>query len=356
MATALPDILPPYCTREQVKAAADISSTALHNSTIDRLSLSGSRSIDEMCLRRFYPFIGIREFDWPDDIQGNSYRLWLGEWQLVDLDSVTSGGNTYTADQLVLYPNGGPPYDRIEIDLGGGSSFGGGASWQNAVSVAGTFGYNDTRQACTVTTASLTNSATTVLVDDSGVWGVGVGDLITIDSERMIVTDKSYVDSALTLAADITDNTTDMVIDIAGAGHLRTTEYIMIDGEVMIVNSVLPGMAVVSRAQDGSPLIPHTAGAHIYVPRSCTVVRGALGSTAAAHASDAVIYRQVWPALVNQLAIAETLVAWNTETAGYARAGTSPSTGTGATMSTIVDLRKRVCDYYGRAGTRLGSA
>jgi hypothetical protein len=356
MGTALPDILPPYCTREQVKAAADIASTSLNNPAIDRLSLSGSRSIDEMCLRRFYPWTGTRDFDWPDDIQGNSYRLWLNEWELVSLSTLVSGGITYGSTDLVLYPNGGPPYSRVEMELDGRSSFGGGSSWQNAVSVTGTYGYTDIKQACTVTTQSMLAGDTTVTVDDSGIWGVGVGDVITIGTERMIVLDKYYVDSGLTVSTTaLTDSTADLIVNVAGAGTLRSTESILIGAEVMTVTNVLPGFVVVARAQDGSPLLPHAIGDHIYVPRQLKLSRGALGTTAAAHATDSIVSRQVWPALVNQLAIAEVLVALNTETAGYARTGTSPSTGTGATMSTIGDLRKRVCDAYGRAGTRLGT-
>ena len=63
-----------YATREDVVAAlGDISPAARTTAGIDRAIDSGSRAVDALCHRRFYPYTGSRILD--RESHGN--HLWL---------------------------------------------------------------------------------------------------------------------------------------------------------------------------------------------------------------------------------------------------------------------------------------
>ena len=110
---------PWYATREQVKRALDSAETARNNAQVDRAIASASRSIDSQMHRRFYPWDGTRYFGfrpWNDGT--SSWRMWLGENDLVSVSTLTAGGTTISASDYFLEPaNSGPPYTSLEIDL-----------------------------------------------------------------------------------------------------------------------------------------------------------------------------------------------------------------------------------------------
>jgi hypothetical protein len=76
-----------------------------------------------------------------------------------------------------------------------------------------------------------------------------------------------------------------------------------------------------------------------------TVERGALGSTAATHTTaDAVLLYQA-PAPIRTLQLAEALVEWEQEKAGYGRVVGSGDNAREAVGKGIEDIRKRAGKY-----------
>lgn len=61
----MPLNLPTYCTREDVKAAADFAFTSRENARVDRAIDSVSRLIEGELHRVFYPRDTTFKFDWP---------------------------------------------------------------------------------------------------------------------------------------------------------------------------------------------------------------------------------------------------------------------------------------------------
>jgi hypothetical protein len=96
-------------------------------------------------------------------------------------------------------------------------------------------------------------------------------------------------------------------------------ETILIDSERMLVTDVAGTVLTVVRAWDGTVPATHAGGADIYAPRTLTVERGALGTTAAAHNTATAITRHVVPGLVRNLTIAEAVTILLQEQSGYAR-------------------------------------
>ena len=129
--------------------------------------------------------------------------MWLGENDLVSVSTLTAGGTTISASDYFLEPaNSGPPYTSLEIDLESNSVLQAGLTWQRAIAITGTFGYWDEQeQVGTLASnldADITDTATITWTDPAD---VGVGSILKIDSERIIVSEMSYVDSTQNLGA-----------------------------------------------------------------------------------------------------------------------------------------------------------
>ncbi|PZT70196.1 hypothetical protein DN402_31755 [Streptomyces sp. SW4] len=137
---------PVYATREEVQRALDVEPTARSARQIDRALQSASRSVDALCHRRFFPWQGVRRFDWPDSQYRPSWRLWLDDNELISLTSLTSGGQTIATGDVLLYPAGGPPYNRIETSLGSSAAFGGGDTHQQDIAITGLWATGTTRR------------------------------------------------------------------------------------------------------------------------------------------------------------------------------------------------------------------
>lgn len=303
-----------YVTREAVKAALE-STTAINDRRIDAAIDAASRSVENLCHRKFYPTTATRYFTWPDPAPSRSWRLWLNQDEIISVDTLTSGGVTIADTDYFLEPvNDGPPYDRIEIDLDSASAFTAGATQQRAVAVTGTFGYTNTVAPAGTLTAGINASTTAVSVSDSA--AVGVGDLVTVGTERMLVTGKAMVDSGQDCSAL---NAQQNSVSITGVSGLNVGEVILVDSERMLVVDVAGTTVTVKRAWDGTVLAAHSSGAGIYAARGLTVVRGATGSTAASHDSADAVSRWVPPALVAELTLAEAINNVLQAASGYAR-------------------------------------
>lgn len=334
-----------YCSREDVKEALDIKYSARMDRVIDRAIESASRSVENMTRRVFYPTTAVKYFDYPDRVTSYAYRQWIDQPdQLIAVTSIVSGGNTLASNEYFLEPvNSGPPYNRIEINLGLDETFDADNTWQRQTVVTGKWGYQENWDTATTITASINSSVTTVAIDDSA--AVGVGDLIRLGTEWMSVTAKAMVDTGdgVTLTADKNS------VTLTGltAGNLNVNETILVDSERMLVVDTAGTTATVVRAYDGTVLAAHTT-ASVFAPRSLTVVRGANGSTAASHTSGDAVERFAYPGPVRQLAIAEALVTIAQGQAGYGRTVGAGDNVKESSGKGLYDLRSEVKLSYGR--------
>jgi hypothetical protein len=306
-----------YATREEVKAAADIAEPAYVNARVDRAIEAASRAVDKLCHRVFYPELRTMTWDWPNQQGARSWRLWLDANELISITTLTSGGTALSASDYLLRPDNGPPYRRVEIDISSTQAFDNDDTHQRAISITGLYGYNDiTETAGTLAAAIESTTTTTVDVTDSA--AVGVGQLIKVDSERMVVTGKTMLTTGQTLQTAMTADTSNTTCAVSNGAAYTAGEVLLLDSERMLVEDVAGNNLIVQRAYDGSTLAAHT-GSTIYARRRLTVERGVLGTTAATHLISAVVRRQVFPGPVRRLAIAEAQSTLAQETAGWAR-------------------------------------
>lgn len=348
---------PNYATREEVKAAADFKLTARNDAQIDRACDSASDSIEGLLHRVFYPALDTRYVDWPNFQYAYPWRVWLDAAELADVTVtvpvLTSGGNVIpNADIFWGSPRYTPPFTYFELNRSSSATLGQGSTPQRDVAVTGTFGYwLKTTPAGVLAAAVSDTTGTSITVSNSA--AAGVGDLVTIDSERMLVTDKAMASTGLTQQG--TGVSTAQAADVAlalGTGNgskVSVGETLLLDSERMLIVDIAGDTATVKRAWDGSVLATHTS-ATIYAQRTWTVTRGATGTTAATHSNAAPVTRAVYPGLVKELSIAESLVEVRQQIGAYAG-----SQGTGESKQTNIgkgldDLRQRCWIAFGRTG------
>jgi hypothetical protein len=338
-----------YCSRDDVMSALDVAETARTAAQIDRLSAAASRSVESLTHRFFYPTAATRYVDWPSDQHGTSYRVWLdGDHELVSLSAVTSGGVALT--EYFLEPQGsGPPYTRLEVDLSGTDSLTAGDTHQRSLALTGVFGAcADTAPASTLA-ASIDSSAAS-LAAAGGL--LSPGHLIKVDDEYMTVTGRSLLTTGVTTSGALTAAKTGTSVTVSSAASFTAGEVITVDTERMLITDIAGSTLIVERAWSGSVLAAHSSGTTVYAGRTLTVARGQCGTQAAAHAQDATVSRHVPPPLVHQLTVAETLVALDRERSGYARTVGSGEATRNASGGDLADLRKQVYRAHGRKGRK----
>lgn len=341
-----------YATVERVMRASDIKASAWVKDEIVEALESSSDAVDRLVnigdetRPAFAPWKGSITFDWPTPNNGYAYRLWLNQFRLHSLTTLVSGGDDISSMALP-WPASGPPYSAIEVDTSGTDSLdiadsGTGQRSQVATGVWGVAGEDRTRTAWTLG-ASINASVTAATLNAA----VGIGSIVLIGSERMIVEDRAWTDSGQTANA-LTANVAAQSITVATGSAFLAGEEILIDSERMLVRDVAGNALTVQRASSGSTLAAHSNAAAIYWARSCAVERGALGTTAAAHSSgDAIsIYRA--PALAEQLTIAYAQWRRGNESAGYARTIGQGESERQVSARAIADLERQLVERYGR--------
>ena len=346
---------PVYCTREDVKQALDLKETARSNGAVDRAIQAASASVEGLCHRVFYPQVATRYFDWPDQY-ARPWRLWLDDSELISVTALSSGGVAIPADCFNLEPNrNGPPFNRVEIQLDTDSAFGGGSTPQRDITITGLFGYSDTAAPAGTAAAGAAAGATTLDVTDSA--AIGVGQILRIGTERLLVSDRAMLATGQTLQANLDVRQNDQALHAVDGAAFTVGEVLLLDAERMRIDDIAGNTLVVRRAWDGTTLAAHTATIAIYAGRRLTVIRGALGTTAATIAPGAAVQRWQAPAPVRSLCIAEALVDLLQEASGYAR---TTGVGSGARQvgggqiaktqygTSIEDLRDKTYTSHGR--------
>lgn len=339
-----------YCTREDVKSAIDSKETARNSAQLDRLIDAASRSIEQqMRHRKFYPEAATRRFDYPTEYTNPNrrWRVWLDEHELISVTSITSFDTVIPSTDYFLEPvNDGPPYTHVEIDLDSTAYFGHGTTHQREIVIVGTFGYTDDDDPAGALAAAIsTTSATTCDVTNSA--SIGVGSIIKVGSERMIVTGRSMLTSGQTLQTALAANLNNETVVVTTGSSFFVGETILLGAEKMLVEEIAGNNLIVTRAWDGSTLAAHTAPT-IYAPRTLTVERNALGTTAATHSSGAAITVHRVPGLIRQLCIAEVITALQQESAAYGRVVGSGDNQREAEGAGLEDLRERAYNAHGR--------
>ncbi len=335
-----------YTSREAVMDALDVKASAYTSAQIDRAIDSGAEGVDSLCRRSFPPILATKSFPYPNVRQNEAWTLWLDANTLISLTSLVSGGVTVPAAGYYLEPNEyGPPYDRIEINRGSSYAFSGGSSGpQRSNVVTGLFGYtNDEADEGTLAAGIASASVTTMTASKP----IGVGRVLRIDSERLIVTEKSFITSGQTVLTPLTANLNNQTLSVTDGTQFQLRESLLIDAERVLVVDIAGNNLIIKRAQQGTTLAAHTSST-IYWGRSLTVTRGALGTTAGTHSIGASVVRWKPPALVEQLNIAYALDRGLQESAGYSRTVGSGDNVRNASGRGIRELESNVLSAHGR--------
>lgn len=314
---------PYYATVEQVARATDFKSTSLQYSSIARLLDAASRNIEEAHHRHYYPLTETVTYD----LRTGGVGFWL-ERDLYTLTSVVADGTAVALAGVTLYPlHFGPPYSWVEVP-------------GQVIELTGVWGYSADEQAAGALSAAMSDeTGTDASVTDAS--KVGIGDLIKIGDERMVVTDKALADTTANLAANLDALESAATVAVNTGSLVKTGEVITVGSERMLVISIASNNLTVKRAWDGSVLAAHTSSDDVYAPRTLTVERGAVGTTATTHLTAAAITRNVAPGPIVELCIAETIVALEQESAGYGRVVGSGENQREARGVGLEDARRR---------------
>jgi hypothetical protein len=339
--------VPSYAARARVQRALDIESTSRAATQLDEALAAGSRNVDKLCHRVFYPTVATRTFDWPNTQRAPAWRLWLDQNELAGPPTeVTSGGVALDLADVYPRPDHGPPYTYLELNRATVGGFTSGSTPQRAISMTAPYGFDLTERPAGALAEALDSSETGVDVTDASV--IGPGSLLKVDSERMIVTDAGMVDTGLTVGGSgLVAAASSVTLTASGSG-LLAGEVLLVDSERMLVTGVVSTAVTVKRAWDGTPLAAHSVGASVYAARSLTVERGALGTTAATHSSAAVIYRHVFPAPVVSLTVAYAIQELMGASSGYSGTRGGGESGQSADAGAVTTLENRVWAAYGR--------
>lgn len=345
-----------YCTRESVKAPLEEQETARSNDVIDDAIAQGAIGVQGLCNmprpQTFAPTLATRYFDYPSRTgRLPAWRIRTDGLPLISLNSLTvdSGARTLTAAEYFLEPaNYGPPYSSIEIDLGGAGAFSSASTWQRAIAATGLWGWSNDRKSIGSLSGTLAGTTTATA---SLAWTTarfGVGDLLFVDSEAVIIQERTFVDSTQNIGADLASSATATSVSVTDGTGFAIEEIISVGTERMRIVDIVGNTLAVRRAWDGSQLAAHTSGADIYALTGVELDRAQAGTTIAAHAANAVVYRWEVPAPLAALNRAYALNTLLQERSGYARvAGTGESarefTGRG-----IKALEDDVLQFYGR--------
>ena len=321
--------LPTYASREAFMSAADIHSSANLSAQIDRILQSASRQIDLTFHRHFFPLTESVTYSFTGGGQG----FWT-ERDLRSITSATVDATAQTVADIELYPTRyGPPYSWVEL-MGA------------EVIIIGVCGYSADTTPAGALAEALDGSETGVDITDSSL--AGVGDLILADSEQMVVTGAALLDTTADLNDTLTADVSDVTITLNDATLVNAGEVVTMDSERMLIISISSNDLTVIRAWDGSTLAAHSSGLNVFAPRTLTVERNAVGTTAATHLTAATLTRNVPPQLITSLCIAEAQVIFQQEQSAYGRTVGSGDSQREARGAGLADIRKTAAVYKRR--------
>jgi hypothetical protein len=337
--------------------APDIKFTARMGEQVDRAIESASASVEDRLNRVFFNTDETRKFDYPDFQYSYPWRLRLNQNELVSVTLFVTGSLlpspvVIPAGSYILQPaNSGPPYRFVDLRRDKSVGFGYNPTPQQDIAITGTWGYwGKTRLAGALSAAMPDATTGTARVTDGS--AVGAGDVLTVGTERMLVTDKTMVSTGVIWSGMSTAQANDNIIAVPDGTLFHAGETLLADSERVWIADIAGNTLVVRRGWDGTTLDAHTSGV-LYAARQLAVTRGDFGTTAASHLSAAACVTTLVPSLVRDLTVAEAVIQLTQEPSAYSAGGSStggtggqktePNPGTG-----IGDLRCRVESAYGR--------
>lgn len=348
-----------YATIEQVSASLEIFNTARANPIIAAKLGAATQSVEGSLHRRFYPEIRTISVDWPSYSLSPSWEIQLGDNELISKSGlvVTSGGVTISNSDIILRradDRAEPPYNILQINLSSNAALSAGLTFQQSLSITGPFGFNDTDTslpACGLG-SNISDSATSlVLYPLDGLFNVGIGSIILIGTERLVLTARRMSHSTVTTAGTLAAQQNAVSLAVSDGTNFAIGETILIESERMRIVDIAGNTLTVDRAWDGSVLASHASGLGIYALRTFTTRRGQLGTTAAAHTTADTVYVHDFAErvpLVNELCIAETVTLLEQNAAGYARVIGSGASTREAKAEGLADVRDRAYIAFGR--------
>jgi hypothetical protein len=345
--------LPWYTTLETVKSALDVKLTARTDRQVGDAIAASSRQIEGSHHRIYYPTLATRYFDWPNDQYAPPWRLWLDQDELISVTSISVAGVALTSGDYLLEPaNDGPPFDRIEIDLASSASFSSGDTHQRSIAVTGLWGYRNDETAVGELTANMGVSGSAGIQLSPT---VGVGTILRIDDERMIVTAKTMVNSSQTLGgAGLAAQKNDETVPVQDGTAFEVGETILLGAERMLVVDIAANDLIVKRSWDGTTLATHATSTPIFALAGFSVDRAQLGTTAATHLDGATIYRFDIPPLIQALCRAEAITTIQQEQAAYGRTVGAGENEREAAGRGLAHIRQDAMTAHGRQA-RLGA-
>lgn len=343
-----------YVTEERIMRSVETTHTAKAKALIRPLIAAGSQAVEGLCKRRFYPERRTVKIDYPNYQLAPAWTLWLESNEIISLETLTSGGVTIAANDSMLRRSDDlrePPYDQIQMDLSSAAVLQAGPTWQEAIEILGVFGGDrdtDMSYVDGALSGSINTSVTSItLVPSAGTLEVGVGSLLMMESERMIVRDRQMADTTVNTSGTLTDLQSARLLPVTNGALFAVGETILIDAERMDITDIAGNNLIVDRATDGTSLATHGSGVDVYALRTCIVQRGALGSTAATHNGNTFSIHR-YPPLVETLAEAETLVLIEQARASYARVIGSGANAKESGGQGLNDIRMSTKAKHGR--------
>lgn len=340
-----------YCTRERVQQALGQADSVRNNRRIDDVIRAASRNIEGWTHHRFYPTTRTI-YPYAGLVQGGI--LWLDsiDLEMVSISSLTTSGTALVLNTDYFYPDAqdGVPYTAIRL-LDSSS-----ASWptdDRGIVIVGEQGASADTVAAGVLAADISSAGAGVMqISDAGL--IGVGDLVTVDSERVIVTEKTLITTTATVSSTLAASNGARTLAVSDGTLLKVGELIAIGAERMFIESIAGNNVTVTRAENGSILAEHLSTAAIFAPRSCTISRGQTGTTAATHTAGATLLRNDPPALVQESCLALAEVALEQGKAGYGRTTGSSDAEREFSGRGVRQIMEDLQAAYGRV--RIGAA
>lgn len=330
---------PCYATREAVAKSVDIKFTARMYDAVDRAIQAASESIDAFLGRRFYVSFDTNRWDWPNYQYTYPWRLWLNQHELAGTPTLVQSGAlssspvTIPPANYTLWPYDGPPFTRLELRRDQSSTFGNNPTPQEDILITGPFGYWDRQRSVGALAAAMTDTTTGLVTIPNGNV-IGVGDVLIIDTERMIVQDKAMVSTAVSWSGLGTASAQDNLIQVPDGTKFAIGETLLSDSERLWIADIAGNTLVVKRGWDGTAIAAHTGGT-LYALRQLVTTRGDLGTTATTHLINANMFTAIIPGLIRDLALGEAGAQVSEEIGAYAtvQGGGAAVTGLGVGLA-----------------------
>jgi hypothetical protein len=306
--------LPRYVTRERVQRTLDQADTFRVNAVIDAAIASATTGIEGWTHRYFYPVTATRYPDPWRQVSGGVLWLDSSTYEVCSVASLTVDGTALTeGTDFYLDPEDGPPFTSARLFRTSDAAW---STDERSIVLTGEIGASNATRAGGALASSTGSSSSTVIVTNGAF--VGVGDLITIGAERLMVTDRMNTATGATITVALDDLDSDNVLTVSDGTLINQGETILINGERMFVEQVVGNAVTVQRAVTGSVLAVHTSSTAVYASRVLVVERGATGTTAATHTASTAVTVNDPPPLVQTATLAQALATLGVEWSAYA--------------------------------------